>query len=66
MAQRVHIIRVMKRETKKNSPKIKKIIRCNGTMRNGPGKRYSRCSKCGSIDWELYEGDQCRAFIEAR
>lgn len=33
---------------------------CNGKMRNGPEKRYARCTKCGAIDYELNEGDPCR------
>lgn len=38
-------------------------IRCDGRMRNGPEKRYARCIKCGAIDYELNEGDRCRAFV---
>jgi len=33
---------------------------CNGTLYNGPGKRFVRCSKCGTVDWESNEGDACR------
>lgn len=36
---------------------------CNGTYRNGPGKRYARCWKCGHVDWEANEGDRCRRLI---
>jgi hypothetical protein len=38
-------------------------VRCNGKIQNGPEKRFGRCTKCGAIDYELYEGDRCRAFI---
>lgn len=38
--------------------------RCDGTMENGPEKRYVRCRRCGVIDYELYEGDHCRARRE--
>ena len=40
-------------------------VRCKGIMRNGPEKRYARCRHCGAIDWELNEGDSCRAFVAA-
>jgi hypothetical protein len=33
---------------------------CGGTLYNGPGKRFTRCSVCGTIDWEANEGDRCR------
>jgi hypothetical protein len=33
---------------------------CGGTMGDGPAKRYASCTRCGRIDWELYEGDVCR------
>ncbi|MDD3983984.1 MAG: hypothetical protein PHU54_08595 [Candidatus Omnitrophica bacterium] len=39
------------------------LVRCAGRMRNGPGKRFARCDKCGQIDWELNEGDPCRGFV---
>lgn len=42
-----------------------KLVRCNGRMRNGPEKRYARCRVCGAIDWELNEGDRCRAMVPA-
>lgn len=38
------------------------LPRCTGRMRNGPDKRYARCTKCGAIDHELNEGDRCRAL----
>jgi hypothetical protein len=31
---------------------------CGGTFRPGPEKRFSRCGKCGVIDYEKYEGDR--------
>lgn len=36
-------------------------VRCSGLMRNGPEKRYARCRVCGGVDYELNEGDHCRA-----
>lgn len=38
-------------------------MRCGGKMYNGPGKKYTRCSKCGRIDWEKNEGDLCSRDI---
>lgn len=32
---------------------------CNGRFRNGPGKLYARCDRCGHVDWEANEGDRC-------
>jgi hypothetical protein len=32
-------------------------VRCGGTFRNGPEKKYGRCDRCGRIDYEKYEGD---------
>lgn len=40
------------------------LRRCNGTVFNGPDKRFGRCSKCGNLDYELYEGDRCREMVE--
>jgi hypothetical protein len=39
--------------------------RCNGKMRNGPDKRYTRCTRCGQVDWEANEGDLCTREVEA-
>lgn len=36
---------------------------CPGLFRNGPGKRYARCSHCGRVDYEANEGDRCRAVL---
>lgn len=38
--------------------------RCGGKFFNGPGKRYVRCARCGSIDYEANEGDRCLKIIE--
>lgn len=35
---------------------------CNGTLRNGPGKRFVRCDRCGAIDYERNEGDRCVTY----
>lgn len=32
---------------------------CGGTYRPGPNKDYSRCDRCGRVDYEKYEGDKC-------
>jgi hypothetical protein len=36
--------------------------RCKGKMRNGPDKRYTRCTLCGRLDYETNEGDPCPYF----
>lgn len=36
---------------------------CTGTMIDGPNKAYGRCTRCGAIDYEKYEGDRCRRLI---
>ena len=36
---------------------------CTGRMRNGPGKRFTRCNRCGDIYWEKNEGDRCERII---
>jgi hypothetical protein len=36
---------------------------CGGKMYNGPGKRFTRCARCGSIDYEANEGDACERVI---
>ena len=36
---------------------------CTGRMRNGPGKRFTRCDRCGDIYWEKNEGDRCERII---
>jgi hypothetical protein len=35
-----------------------------GTMVNGPDKAYARCSVCGSVDYDKYEGDRCARQVE--
>lgn len=37
------------------------VKQCSGKMVNGPGKEFARCSKCGRVDYEAYEGDRCLA-----
>ena len=40
--------------------------RCGGRFMNGPEKRYARCSRCRSLDYEANEGDRCVRIIEVR
>ncbi len=42
------------------------MVTCGGTMRNGPGKAYGRCTVCGAVDYEAYEGDRCRRMVPQR
>lgn len=32
---------------------------CGGKLYNGPEKRFVRCERCNTIDWEHNEGDLC-------
>jgi hypothetical protein len=40
-----------------------RMVECGGRMRDGTGKLYGRCTACGGIDYELYEGDRCRRLV---
>jgi hypothetical protein len=39
---------------------------CPGTYRNGPNKDFARCSYCGRVDYEKYEGDRCTVTLVER
>lgn len=38
--------------------------RCGGKFFNGPAKRFARCSRCASIDYEANEGDTCLRIVD--
>ena len=42
-----------------------RMVECGGRIYNGPYKCYGRCSACGAIDYEAYEGDLCRRKVPA-
>lgn len=53
--------RLLRRQLDRDAVKVGRY--CGGKMHDGPNKAFGRCSSCGKIDYEKYEGDRCTRII---
>ena len=54
---------VLRRQSDAALGRAERSERCGGKYVNGPDKAYSRCSRCGSLEYEKYEGDRCTHIV---
>lgn len=54
---------VLRRQSDAALARTERSERCGGKYENGPGKAYSRCSRCASLDYEKNEGDRCTHIV---